>query len=315
MINSLTTKISGEYNLVVTKPDGKKTETGWFDNLILNQGLDWLGTKSNTPDADPVPMIWNAQVGTGNSAPIATQTVLDTFLAGTSLYYPSEVNTKLDAPTYAVLTEFTFPFNQGAVVGTVSEVGVGPNNTGALFSRALILDGLGSPAPIVVTSIDQLTVYYRIKIFPPLDDLMGTVTIDGNSYGWQGRIANVLAPYNNPSYSRMGGIISSGGATVYPEGSSLGSIEGFPISNGTAVDIGYSNRGELYYQTYTPGNYYRDITVSAIVGDGNVTGGIQVILLRTFNDYLKYQYMFESPIPKDNTKTFSLTFRISWTRA
>ena len=40
--SSLQAGVRGEYRLVVNTGQGER-DTGWFDNLILDQGLDFLG--------------------------------------------------------------------------------------------------------------------------------------------------------------------------------------------------------------------------------------------------------------------------------
>jgi hypothetical protein len=65
--------LSGEYRLVI-KRNGEEIDTGWFKNLILNQGLDQLGTDGNV-------LVGYARVGTGTTAPAVTDTVLQAQVA------------------------------------------------------------------------------------------------------------------------------------------------------------------------------------------------------------------------------------------
>lgn len=303
-------KVSGEYNLVVTRPDGSTIETGWFDNLILDQGLDYMGEDS--VQYGPV-LVNNCHVGTGTSIPLVTQTSLDARIAGTGYSYwgnysPPAVTVNLGTPTYASQTTYTFVFSQGAVVGNITEVGVGGDagNGTDLFSRALILDGGGSPTSMTLLLIDQLTVYYRIKFLPTLTDSTGSVSISSISYGYTGRFAD--AGGTLVYFSGRAVVVGITVITVYAAGSALGAITSHPSGSATG--------GATYTKaSYTPGSYYRDSTCSMSVGQANVTGGIQGILIQSGGSgVINYQYHFDTPIPKDNTKVLSLTFRISWGR-
>ena len=304
-------KLGGEYKLVITKPDGTKQETGWFSNLILNQGLDRIGTSSNQ-------IISYAQVGTGNVAPAITQIGLNSFLAGSSQFTGVPV-TNSGAPTYISNHVWNFPFAQGAVVGNITEIGVGWAPTGNnLFSRALILDNLGSPTSITLVAIDQLTVYYRLKVVPPLTDVSSTVTIGGTPYNYTARVSSV-GSFVFSSYTFWASQIGQAGSMVYPytagtagqtygAGSVLGTITGTPtVQSGTG--------GSVTPGTYTPGTYTRDDTFNWSITQGNATGGIQAIVFYFApQGGVSFQYRFTTVIPKDNTKTLSITTRITWTR-
>ena len=306
--------MGGEYKIVVTKPDGTTHETGWFDNIILNQGLDRIGSSVNQ-------VISYAQVGTGTSTPAITQTGLDAPIAGSAQQTsPNGGVTNSGSPTYTENFVWFFAFAQGAVVGNITEIGVGWAASGnTLFSRALILDNLGSPTSITIVAIDQLTVYYRLKIVPPVSDVSGTVTIGGTPYNYTARVANV-GSFSNSTWTFWASQIGRPGSLTYPNtvdsssaptygaGSVLGAITGSPtLASGTS--------GTATAGTYTPGTFTRDDTWNWTIAQGNATGGVQAIMLGySVQGFAQFQYRFATPIPKDNTKTMSLTTRITWTR-
>ncbi len=118
--------------------ESSKRVVAEFKNLILNQGLDYFG---NITTGDTV--IKAAQVGTGTTVPAESQTALATYLAGTTTVQTS-VGGNAGSPFYYSYSRPTFRFSQGAAAGNLTEVGVGRQSaTGALFSRALIMDGNG----------------------------------------------------------------------------------------------------------------------------------------------------------------------------
>jgi len=309
MSNIIETKtlMQGEYNLVIKRGDGTVEETGWFPNLILNQGLDRCGGASGI-------VISYAQIGSGNATPAFTDTSLNTYVAGSSAISTASSSSNEGAPLYRTTLTYTFSFAQGAVVGNMTEVGVGWGSSGnTLFSRALILDTGGSPTTLTLVAIDQLTVYYRLRVSPPITDTTGSVTISGTPYNYTARVAVVANFANTVQYtsdsSYVTGIYGTACAT-YGAGSTLQTIvdagpTGTPASGATAV-----------MATYVPGTYYKDGTVTFSVSQGNSTGGIQALKIVYGGVYqtMRYQYEFDSVIPKDNTKVFTITLRNSWNR-
>lgn len=308
MIN-LQAKLEGEYRLVITRGDGSVEDTGWFPNVILNQGLDRLG------DSAGIAIMRYAQVGSGNIAPAITQTSLQTYVAGGLSSPDSQASafTNEGSPLYRTTLTYTFVFTQGSVLGNITEVGCGWGSSGAtLFSRALILDGGGSPTSITLVAIDQLTVYYRLRIAPVVTDTTGSVTLNSISYNYTMRIAQVssfaMVQFLLNSSSNFS-MAAASGFTPYPAGSVLGPITGNPTGiSGTS--------GTATTSTYSPGTYYRDSTFTFSNVQGNVAGGIQCIRFTWPQSYsvINFQTRFDTPIPKDNTKVLTLVLRYSWAR-
>lgn len=301
--------LAGEYRLVINRPDGSQTDTGWFPNIILNQGLDRLGNSASGP------IIRYAHVGTGTSTPTAVQTGLDSFMAAADSsptnYAESCVNE--GAPSYAALHTWRYNFAQGAVVGNITEIGVGWGTTGnTLFSRALILDGTGSPTTITLVAIDQLTVYYRLRVVPTLTDLTGTINISGTNYNYVVRMSNVgsfaTTQFLFNSHTNFS-IADASGFIAYPSTSVLGAVTSQP--SGTTPTAGTTSNG-----SYTAGTYYRDITFNFSISQGNASGGIGAVryIMPTSYSVIQFQMSFSPAIPKDNTKTFSMVMRYSWSR-
>lgn len=295
----------GEYNLVVRRPDGSTYETGWFKNIITDIGLDRLATSG---------ALLAARVGTGTSVPVAGNTDLDNQIASTtSETYQGASNS--GAPLYKTTVTYSYAFAQGAVVGNITELGIGWAATGAtLFSRALILDTGGSPISLTITAIDQLTVYYRLIVTPPLSDMVGTVNISGTDYGYTARIGAVSSFFAQDVFTGTDRIpltnTNANTHIAYAAGCSLGSITSTGLS-GTSSSF---NPSSVSYGSYTPGSYFANTTINMSISLANLSGGVQGYYLPLSNTAFRIQYRFDTPIPKDNTKTMSLTFRSSWAR-
>lgn len=305
MIN-FETKLSGEYRLVI-KRNGEEIDTGWFKNLILNQGLDRLGTNNEV-------LLGYARVGTGTTAPVITNTTLEAQVAF-SQSGPSGTPTVVNsgAPNYTTLTTYQYTFTQGAVTGNISEVGVGWATTGAtLFSRALIVDGSGTPTTITLTSIDQLIIYYRLNASQPITDTTTAVTISSVSYPYTIRTAfaaSFCASYSTfwygYNFTRLSAVLLYGNDAAL--GPITGSLSGTLIANSGNGDVTFT------YSAYTPGSYFRDSTLNVAVNKGNAAGGIGGITL-TWSGGLLNQILLSTPILKTNTQVLTITCRFTWAR-
>jgi len=301
--------LSGEYRLVV-KRNGEEIDTGWFKNLILNQGLDQLGTDNEV-------LAGYARVGTGTTAPAFTDTTLEAQVAASESGPDDTTIVNSGAPNYTTLTTYEYTFTQGAVVGNISEVGVGWATTGAtLFSRALIVDNVGTPTTITLTSIDQLIIYYRLNASQPTTDTTTSVTISSVSYPYTIRTGNAASFANIGATFQYGyGFTKLNGVTLYGDDAALGAITG--TLSGTPIASSGSGGFTFTYPAYTPGSYYRDSTFSVAVGTGNAVGGIGGIQLTwgAYNSSLQNQIVLPTPIPKTNTQVLTITQRFTWARA
>jgi hypothetical protein len=298
--------LSGEYRLVI-KRNGEEIDTGWFKNLILNQGLDQLGT-------DNAVLLGYARVGTGTTAPVITNTTLEAQVAFSESGPSDSTVVNSGTPSYTTLTTYEYTFTQGDVIGNISEVGVGWATTGAtLFSRALIVDGSGTPTTITLTSIDQLIIYYRLNAAQPLTDTTTAVTISSVSYPYTIRTANAASFCASISTFWYGaGFTKLTTVLLVGDNAALGAITG--TLSGTII-ANSGNAGFTFdYPAYTPGNYYRDSTFSVDVSHGNDAGGIGGIVL-TWNGGLNNQILLSTPIPKTNTQVLTITQRFTWARA
>lgn len=247
-------------------PGTRRVAADWFPNLITDAGLDFLGTTGVTP------VQGFCRVGTGNTAPANTNTALVAQVA---------VSSTLQAETYGVNRTGTFygwrrrtiRFAAGSMGGSavnLAEVGVSPAAAGSLFSRALILDGGGTPTTISIQPDEVLDVTYELRIYPVLADATGTVTIASVVYNWTARPLT-HADYDNNWASMIGlGIgfnTSIGNASVY--GPAVAAA--LPAQNSKPVSLVAA--GGMIPQIYTAGQYARSFLFNFDLNDGNVPGG------------------------------------------
>lgn len=288
------TQCAGWFKIEAIRPDGtRRVLADWFPNLILDGGLDRMGANKDY-------LGW-CQVGSGSTAPVATQTALVNRIAGTSTIQASVEGAQASAPYYGWFRR-TYRFAQGVAAGNLSEVGVGWATSGSLFSRALILDGGGSPTTITVLSDEVLDVTYELRRYPGTVDLTGTVVLDGVTHNWVSRAASVTDQdrWAGPGEMALDRAVAYNGnigavTALSPSGTS-GSL--------TATALAYSS-----------GSYARATTVSAGLNDSNLSGGIRSIVIYAYYFGVgRYQIQFNPAIPKDSTKVLTLTIQHSWAR-
>ena len=288
------TQCAGWFKIEAIRPDGtRRVLADWFPNLILDGGLDRMGANDDY-------LSW-CQVGSGSTAPIATQTALVNRIAGTNTIQANVSGAQASAPYYGWYRR-TYRFAAGVAAGNLSEVGVGWATTGSLFSRALILDGGGSPTTITVLSDEVLDVTYELRRYPGTVDLTGTVVLDGVTHNWVSRAAGVT----DSRYWARTGAMALDWARAFN-----GDIG--PVTAGTPR----GTVGALKTTTlaYSSGSYTRAATVSAGLNDSNLSGGIRSIwTYASYSEIGSYQIQFDPAIPKDNTKVLSLTIQHSWAR-
>lgn len=298
----LQSQVAGYYKIEVTKPDGtKRVAADWFPNLITDIGLNRMGTRVSHSS-----LMRGCFLGSGNTPPAVTDIQLVSLVG--SVTYPTTHSGGAcsSVEPYHTNIAFRWRFNPGVAVGNLSEVGVGETST-LLFSRALILDGNGVPTTITVLPDEYIDVHYILRYYAPTADVTGTVDISGVTYDYISRAANVTtldyfggygwSPYN--------------ASMVYtPSGSRPGvSAEDIVAVTSKPYTTAF---GDEQSSTYIDGSLQADTVTPFGLTNGNIPGGIRSLVVR--KGWGCYQIQFTPKIPKDATKTLSLTFRHSWTR-
>lgn len=289
------TGVAGRYKMAaVSAETGERRQlTGWFDNLVVNNGLDEMAANSTWLNC--------CQVGTGATAAAATDTALQTYVAGTSTVLSSTIG---EAGTYYHWRQKVYQFALGAAEGNISEVGIASATTGNVFSRALVVDGGGSPTTVTVLSMEYLEVTYEIRFYVASADVPHTLTIES-----VGRTGTLRAAYaDQPGYGRnIGNIItlSSNAMTFYT--GAIGSITGFP--SGTLM---VSSIGTVDLDAYSGGTYQRVATWYIGTTQANHASGIGAVRFTT--PFGAFQVDFSPVLDKDATKDMYFSLTLTWGR-
>jgi hypothetical protein len=297
----LNSSVAGKYKLTVRKPDGEvRLETGWFDNLITNKGLDNYFTGG---------VVMNyCHVGSGTSTPTVTQTTLDSRIMSTSTRSSSTQSANGSAP-YESTSVATYRFAAVGGATNISEIGVSPDSLGtSLTSRALILDVSGSPITISLNTGEVLDATYALSVYPALiaGDYSHTAVVSGNTHTFTWRAATVGNPrYWNPE----GGI----GATAMASSVSNTGVQAI-------TSIPYVNQvSQATLSSYTTGTFFLTMSYFYDLTAANFSNGINAIGIAggagfSTPSLFSYQCGVSPAILKLPTQTLSFTINISVSR-
>src|SRR5574337_116161 len=311
-------KMCGYFRLCVKGADGNiKEDTGWFPNLITNQGMDWIGS---------IPPNFNVSygqqyigthcgVGTGTTTPAFTDTHLTSFLAmyppitGSNVEGFSSAQYVAGPPAYWSGIR-TYNFAIGAVVGNISEVGIGntaqTDTQPQLFTHALILVG-GVPGTISVTASDALVVYHEMRLYLDLTTNAYRFSISGTTYSGNYLRANVgtVPNFALNSYYDINFVVRG---YFYGYNGTVGTVTSVP--SGT-VDGG-PNEFSTSKGTYTSGTYTLSMSCVVPLNRINLSGGITAFTITT--NHGTYQFSVSPAIPKTALYTLTMNWNISWAR-
>ncbi len=291
-------RVQGYFKLTATKLDGTRRElTDWIPNLVTDTGLNRIGSGS---------YLTACHVGSNNATPNVLDTSLGGYMAGTTTVQSTSHGAQSTAPYYGWKT-ITYRFALGAVVGNVAEVAIATAaaSTAPIFSRALVLDGGGSPTTVAVLADEVLDVTYQLRLYPDLVDRTGTITVTGSgSHDYTLRAAQVT--------SSLWGFYLGTVASFSPGSSDTLTVYNGAIGAVTSSPAGASNGVQMGNAGYTNNSMLRQGTGSFGMNQGNLADGIKSARFTTSLGI--YQVEFDPVIPKTAADTLSLTFQISWAR-
>lgn len=281
--------------------------TGWMPNQILDEGRNIMASSSNWAGSGS-----KCQVGTNNTTPSVSDTQLLGYVAGTSVIQAHSSGAQSSTPYYGWdLT--TYRFGLGDAAGNLSEAGVGWNTADGpfLISRALIVDGTGTPTTVTVLGDEFLDVTYELRYYPPLVDVLGTVTLNGVQYDTITRAAAVT------SWGQDVGAILGQKSLFNTDWQAydgdLGTIIQAPSGTSAACD-----NDDQFNLAYSNNSYQIDMQCSTGPTGWNLGSGIRSIRIKTNAGDFQTQFNATSGgarVPKDTNFTMELVWRLSWDAA
>ena len=298
------TEFSGRYELVKRKVydlDGS-VQSLKFSNIITDIGLERWATGSIGS---------RCQIGSGNSTPAVTDTGLQSTLATTT-----QKVTIANWLTYSVAERWTevticYRFTPGITLNSIAEVGIGWD--GGLWSRSLIKDAGGNPTTIQLLSDEVLDVYYTLRMQFPATDATGSITLDGVTYDWVMRPANIQSvpavadAWFSSAYGK-----GTMPATCAASTDAMTAVNSRPAALTTCDTVTPA--------AYTAGSKTQRITYVFALGTANF--GIKTVSPAIGEQYVNmmwqlgfYQGGAPVAVPKTSSKRLTLTFDFSWGRA
>lgn len=309
-------------NVQVLESDGSVSfETGEFQNLILDQGLNQAAT-GYICDLFRV-----CVVGTGNSAPAVGNLGLDAEYARTNTYLPGAGNcgtTRVTTTQWAMRRTFDFASpatNQNfAELGFSSTTAVGAN----LFSRVLIKSG-GIATPVTVLTTQSLRVVYELTVNFNDTDQVFSASFGGlwGVVSGTGRLQHTVptTPGNplqsvktdgfNDAISNYG-VLEPSFAGIIAVTDSAAALQTVGTGN---IYAGTITTKEASLAAYTNGSFYRDKTATFGTTEANQTiRSFWLAHVVSVAHPAAWAFLMSANKTKDNLATLTLTFRISWSR-
>lgn len=288
--------VRGEFDLLIRGADGIERHVYTGSNLITNTGMNWFFTSTSGMNTN-----WGTfcRVGSGSTTPAFTDIALATQVAsvarGTSS--PAFITGWVGDATYAAYVKMRFDFATGAATGNLQEVGLGDSASDNLKTRALFVDGGGTPITVTVLADEALIVIYRIYFTPNTADSTLTVSTGPGPTSYD----LVMRPYGlnsgTPSASAPGGgagVVGGSNARFY---TGLSSAIGSITSSGPSGTMSSGLGPTLTKGTYTTNSFTRTDRASYNAATGNLTN----IGAMTFPD--SFMFLWQIGITPRFTKT------------
>src|SRR5690606_18784478 len=223
-----------------------------FRNLITDAGLNALagGTAINS-------LINYLAVGTGSSEPSYMDTTLNAEVARTNSsggFGDSDAMVGSGDLVEYWRRRRTRVFTEAQANANLAELGFfSASSGGTLWNRQLFRDELGNPTTITKTSEDQLRVTYEYRIYPPWDDVVQEIEVNGVPVEVVNRPQRVAV---NASWGSFSGASALNGLGIVSTATLQASeTDTLPGRGGFASGTSASSHA---VQSYTPGTWYRE---------------------------------------------------------
>ncbi len=284
----------------------------WFDNLITNAGLDFLG--SSTSDN-----LLFCQIGTGNTDPALTDTALATRVSGTSDAGLGGASGVSGDNTY-LYRRVSRRFPAGTIHGVnLAEVGMAQTTSGTLFSRSLLKDALGATTTITLESDEVLDVVYELRCYLTVGDTTVTQDVDGVSTTVTIRLHGVITGTQWTNFASVLGVgfwatfAASNRNTAYllENQPSQATVPGY-VANGSTNIVSPS-------RSYTNGTHSLVETINAGLTVANFGTGVGALVFSTADIGSAslngaWSWGFSPKLNKTSIRTAQVIVGLTWGR-
>jgi len=297
------TKISGHIKLEIITANGDVRFRSEFNNLVLNEGLNYV----MSANWSPLNTSAHCNVGTKITEPTESDTFATAELVGTNMVSgPSSYNWNSSGDYAYAIRQYYFTPNNNIDGHALAEIVFSYYNFVA-WSRTLIKDANGNPTTITLADDEYLKLVYELRVYPPTGDTTGVADIGGDTYDY------TVRPYRRANQGFLylprcvingAGVANTSTAVLVAESDEAISYTGYRSSANSLAD-------------YNQDSYYRRSTFIWTPSEANISGGISVLIFAGGYPYYCFQALFVKQgdpdptygtnIPKDDTKTFSIT--------
>lgn len=297
------------YKFIRVNPETNKETvlTDWIENTILTSGRNELANRD---------WFTAVQVGTSSVLPNASQTALLGYVAGTTTVQEDVNGAQSSAPYYGWRRKrFRFAVGTISQNENLNEVGLGWSTASGdfLVTRALIEDINGNQVTVTWKADEYLDVVVEVRYYPPAADATGTVVLNGVTYDYILRAANVVS---TTAWS------TNIGSQITSVASAVGDWAAFD-DNIQTVDLGpngvsYNGNTNDYTNAYVNNSYQIVFGMIAGPNEWNATTGKLMRSLRIKTTAGWYQIQFDSQsnpgfgIPKTTDYTLTMQFVLGW---
>lgn len=307
------TQMSGHFTMTVHGGRRGTLVLAEFDNLITDAGL-------NDVFASVGGNVYRCQLGTGVAAPTAADVALanpgpSSTTTQRGWTFSGNVSYVAGPPDYTS-DYVTLRFAAGAATGTWTEVGMTRHTAPyTLWSRALIVDGGGSPTSVTVLADESLDVTYTLRVYPQAGDVTGNVDISGTNHSYVMRPSDVASW---KPYQICAGVYGYAGRTATGQGNWSAYTGGIGLRTGYPSGTASAGAVDVTAAAYVGNSLQRTFELKYGLGTHNPAGGIKSLVFAPYSSSgsagLSHQIEFTPAIPKDNTKILRLNFTASFAR-
>lgn len=271
-------------------------------NKLLTNGLNQLATQSGWLSC--------CQAGSGTSQPVAGDTALESYVAGTSTIVQDDTGAQSERPYY-LWRRRTFRFAQGAAAGNLNEVGIGWSTSGAaLICRHRTVNSLFEETTIPILANEYFQVTYELRYYPQLFDTVGTITLDGTVYDTVTRPSQVTLASLATQIGNLMGQYSAATSDWRAYDGEIGDITQAP--SGNAANCDNANQSN---SAYVNNSFEIEMVCNTGPNGWNLGAGIRSIRIKTTAGDFQSRFGAQSgdgTIPKTSAYVMQLKWTLSW---
>lgn len=320
--------LAGRYQFEVFKVDAdgneipgtRRVAIPWFDNLITDIGMNFLGSAGSAQNN-----LAYCRIGTSNAEPQFSDQALGMQVGAT--------NTNGIGGAYGLSADGTYIYRRvskrfaaGTIHGVnLNEVAMSFSSTGNnAFSRSLLKDLAGNPTSFALLIDEVLDVIYELRQYLPPQDIQVAAVIDG--------VDSIVTMRRSTLQRQVDFWAARVGFSIHPD--SLGNEQSYPgyverdgYADAIAAATGWgnggtANKGTITVSPYVAGSFMRAVTLVFPLTVSNFTGGIGFVTIGTSgaNDersvcaFGPWGLIFSPKLNKTPGRTAKVEFAVVWAR-